>query len=230
MVTKYSNSYDISITAINSTSYQINFSPASVELLMGDIKVINVTLNDGTLKILTRQITNASLYVSLFLRAETLNSEVAKIAESEMVELFMDNQTNWQTSISIEGIFLGRTSANFSLCYKYKPLIEHSLLNSSNLQLSFERVPNSYNDSFYSCESIKLLAKIIVIRKEGLLDRLFVGGVAIIVILANVAMGCKVELPVVKEVLRRPFAPAVGFFCQFIIMPCVSTFVILYFT
>ncbi len=36
-------------------------------------------------------------------------------------------------------------------------------------------------------------------------------------------MGCKLDLEVVKEVLKKPVAPDIVFASQFIIMPLVST-------
>jgi hypothetical protein len=63
-----------------------------------------------------------------------------------------------------------------------------------------------------------------VIRKERIIDHVFLGLVTLMVIFANVGMGCKIELSVVKEVLMKPIAPAIGFFCQYLIMPLVSFF------
>ena len=71
--------------------------------------------------------------------------------------------------------------------------------------------------------------KICVVRKKSVLDTVFIVSVALLVICSNIGMGCKVDLQVIMEVLRRPFAPAVGFFCQFIVMPLVSIIIIIYF-
>jgi len=60
-----------------------------------------------------------------------------------------------------------------------------------------------------------------VIRKERFIDHLFLGLVSMMVIIANVGMGCKIDLAVVREVLTKPIAPAIGFSCQYIIMPLV---------
>jgi sodium/bile acid cotransporter 3/5 len=65
-----------------------------------------------------------------------------------------------------------------------------------------------------------------VIRPDRVVDRLFVGLVMTIVMLANIGMGCKVELEVVKEVLKRPIPPLIGFLCQYLIMPLVSMIVL----
>ncbi|XP_070178201.1 sodium/bile acid cotransporter 5-like [Littorina saxatilis] len=42
------------------------------------------------------------------------------------------------------------------------------------------------------------------------------------VILNTVGMGCKTEVSVVKEVLRKPIAPAIGFLCQYLLMPLIA--------
>jgi len=54
-----------------------------------------------------------------------------------------------------------------------------------------------------------------------MIDHLFIVIVILLVCGGNVGMGCKVDLTVVKEVLRRPIAPIIGFCCQYLIMPLV---------
>ena len=61
-----------------------------------------------------------------------------------------------------------------------------------------------------------------VVRKERFIDRLFVGLLLSVIISAHIGMGCKIDLAVVKEVLRKPIAPAIGFSCQYLIMPLVG--------
>ncbi|GBM36762.1 Solute carrier family 10 member 6 [Araneus ventricosus] len=61
-----------------------------------------------------------------------------------------------------------------------------------------------------------------VIRLDKLINKIFIAFVAIIVSLNNVNMGCALDLGTVKGVLKRPIGPAIGCFCQFVIMPLVS--------
>jgi len=61
-----------------------------------------------------------------------------------------------------------------------------------------------------------------VVRKQRFIDQLFRAVASIVLICANVGMGCKIDLAVVKEILRKPMAPAIGFCCQYLIMPLVS--------
>nr|KAG5693089.1 hypothetical protein BaRGS_014039 [Batillaria attramentaria] len=42
------------------------------------------------------------------------------------------------------------------------------------------------------------------------------------VIAVTVGMGCKMEISVVKAVLKKPVAPAIGFICQYLFMPLIA--------
>ena len=76
-----------------------------------------------------------------------------------------------------------------------------------------------------SIDNSTLLDKypVVVIRERGLIDVIFFLTLNILVACVNIGMGCAVDLKVVKTVLRRPVAPAIGFFSQFLVMPLVST-------
>ena len=80
-----------------------------------------------------------------------------------------------------------------------------------------------------SLDNTTLLDKypVVVVRERGLIDLIFFLTLNILVACINIGMGCAVDLKVVKEVLRRPVAPAIGFFSQFLIMPLVSAIFIL---
>ncbi|KAI0214454.1 P3 protein [Lamellibrachia satsuma] len=64
--------------------------------------------------------------------------------------------------------------------------------------------------------------KIAVIREPHVLYPFFLGLVFILVLCVNIGMGCALDLEVVKTVLRRPVAPAIGFFSQFLVMPILA--------
>jgi hypothetical protein len=63
---------------------------------------------------------------------------------------------------------------------------------------------------------------VVVFRKQGVLDMLFRVFIYIFLIFVTLAFGCKLDLNVVKENLRRPIAPAIGIVCQYVLMPMVS--------
>lgn len=52
--------------------------------------------------------------------------------------------------------------------------------------------------------------------------KIFVSLLIILITIANVLMGCELDLNVVWATVRRPVAPAIGFFTQFFLMPLVS--------
>ena len=64
---------------------------------------------------------------------------------------------------------------------------------------------------------------IIVKRKQTTISLIFTISVAVLVSLNYINMGCALETEVVKSVLRRPIAPALGFLSQYIVMPSVSS-------
>lgn len=64
--------------------------------------------------------------------------------------------------------------------------------------------------------------KVIVTRKNRAIDTAFTVSIIILVCLANIAMGCKTDISVVKSTLKRPIAPLTGLASQFILMPLIS--------
>ena len=62
---------------------------------------------------------------------------------------------------------------------------------------------------------------VVVIRKMRPVDRIFRIAVYCVQIFTLVGFGSKLDLKVVKECLRRPIAPAIGFCCQYLMMPLV---------
>ena len=64
--------------------------------------------------------------------------------------------------------------------------------------------------------------KVVVIRLRRLIDYIFRAIVYVFVIGTTIGMGCKTDLDVVKKVLKKPIAPLIGLFCQYVGMPLVS--------
>ncbi|KAL3185208.1 hypothetical protein MRX96_031082 [Rhipicephalus microplus] len=61
-----------------------------------------------------------------------------------------------------------------------------------------------------------------VVRKQSRLSLIFTVSVAVLVSLNYINMGCALDMEVVKDVLRRPIGPVVGFFSQYLAMPLVA--------
>ena len=61
-----------------------------------------------------------------------------------------------------------------------------------------------------------------VVRKKTIQSKLFSYSVAILVSLAYINMGCAMDLQVVKQTLRKPIGPLIGFACQYVAMPLIA--------
>ncbi|RCN37384.1 sodium bile acid symporter family protein [Ancylostoma caninum] len=59
-------------------------------------------------------------------------------------------------------------------------------------------------------------------RESEKLTHAFVASVVILITFANVLMGCELDMDAVFNTIKRPVAPAIGFFAQFVIMPVLS--------
>ena len=64
--------------------------------------------------------------------------------------------------------------------------------------------------------------KLTVIRESRAIDKAFTFSVVGLVCLMYVNMGAALDLTIVKENIRRPIGPVIGFMSQFVIMPLVS--------
>ncbi|KAI6191826.1 hypothetical protein M3Y97_00269900 [Aphelenchoides bicaudatus] len=58
--------------------------------------------------------------------------------------------------------------------------------------------------------------------ERELMEKIFVSCLIILLSIGNVMMGCELDLKVVWSTLRRPIAPAIGFFTQFVLMPTLA--------
>lgn len=61
-----------------------------------------------------------------------------------------------------------------------------------------------------------------VIRNPRILDHIFTGTIAVIVIVINIGFGCMIDLKVVKDILKKPIVPVLGLCCQYIINPLIA--------
>ncbi|XP_064618751.1 uncharacterized protein LOC135482553 [Lineus longissimus] len=133
----------------------------------------------------------------------------------ELPQLNVTDTTNFTASgnFTVRGIFLGYSELIFHICNRSKSLCNDSIF------------PNPYDEtgSYVGADSqwttLDVKYRLSVMRNRTVLDEVFVVTVSIAVFVSQIAVGCKTELEVIKEVLKKPIAPVIGFFCQFCIMP-----------
>ena len=71
-------------------------------------------------------------------------------------------------------------------------------------------------------KSKNAMLPISVVRKKTIQSKLFSYSVAILVSLAYINMGCAMDLKVVKDTLKKPIGPVIGFICQYVFMPLIA--------
>ncbi|KAF4533177.1 hypothetical protein B566_EDAN001719 [Ephemera danica] len=103
------------------------------------------------------------------------------------------NASHYSASFNVVGVFLGYTSIHL----QNSPSFNESLSKSPSLDVS-------------------------IIREPGILDRIFIICVATLVSLIYVNFGCALDWGVIKETIKRPISPAIGFMSQFGFMPLMS--------
>lgn len=71
-------------------------------------------------------------------------------------------------------------------------------------------------------ETSKGSHKMLVVRQLTVFSMGFGAVIGVLVALNNVNVGCQLDMHVVLSQIKRPVAPAIGMFCQFIFMPLIS--------
>ncbi|KHJ45044.1 bile acid transporter [Trichuris suis] len=86
----------------------------------------------------------------------------------------------------------------------------------------FVRFETICSDKNGNNKSHSFLYRMAVTRTEDTLGYVFIGVLSILLCIANFIMASEIKLEVVWSVIKRPVAPAIGFFCQFVLMPLIS--------
>lgn len=68
---------------------------------------------------------------------------------------------------------------------------------------------------------------VVVTRESGAIDKAFTYSVIVLVAIIYVNMGAALDIDIVKQTMKRPIGPAIGFFSQFVIMPLVIYYKVL---
>lgn len=93
---------------------------------------------------------------------------------------------------------------------------------------SFNITGNFLGETVISCKDLAsnatLEEKLDVkcLRKKRVIDQIFTASTATLVAIIYINFGCVVQWPELKNLIKKPVGPAIGFFGQFIIMPLLS--------
>ncbi|XP_059491092.1 ileal sodium/bile acid cotransporter-like [Neocloeon triangulifer] len=166
---------------------------------------MEVTFNPSSVKQL-KELSSAIITVwanesfsNFSIYANSTNPVVAQVS-TEPIEFLptSENFSKFKTNFSVYGNFLGYSKV-FLQAYPIG-------VNSSN--------GNPID------ESAEL--PVSVIRVKRLADQIFIITVPILVSLIYINFGCALNWTVVKNTLKRPIGPAIGFVSQFVFMPLIS--------
>jgi len=147
---------------------------------------------------------SSSEFQSVTLKVVSADPDIAAVSSGRVILCQCEPLATSNVShFVVRGQFLGRTVINVET------------LNVTQLAGTVDVLP-LINDSLPVVDY-----QVSVMREERFIDHLFLGLVSLMVICANVGMGCKIDLAIVKEVLTKPIAPVIGFSCQYLIMPLV---------
>lgn len=167
---------------------------------------------------------NRSFFMRVCGKAEETDIAEAHVSMTQTVEVIRE-QDEGHFNITVKGLFVGRThiflyfvftsSEDFSSCdIDVSGVIQADNMARLNLTGAYPEGPHK--------KAVGAKYSVAVVREERAIDVAFNVIVVLLVLVVNLGMGCKTELSVVKEVLRRPVGPITGLCSQFIIMPLVK--------
>ena len=211
--------------ATNTSELSLQFYPPRIEGLLEN-HVVRVHLNYTEVF--------ASGARTLLVRPVPVDGRIVDIIgdpeiELSTSELFLENGT--PPTFQVKGLFLGRTflKVRYRTVTTIVTAVSDSHTHSNSVAISDANATYATHSAAVpgSWRELPARYRVSVIRVDDAMNTVFLVMVAMLVICINIGMGCKVDTTIVKEVLRRPSSPVIGFLCQFLVMPLVSCTVIL---
>ncbi|XP_023019032.1 hepatic sodium/bile acid cotransporter isoform X2 [Leptinotarsa decemlineata] len=105
---------------------------------------------------------------------------------------------------------------------------EFIISSSHNLTGSFNITANFLGGSLVKCRGVKTKKvaegqlDVIVVRKKRIIDTIFTASVATLVSILYINFGCAIDWGELRNILKRPVGPSIGFFGHFFVMPMLS--------
>merc|ERR550534_3085163 len=150
---------------------------------------------------------------SPFLEVEVTNQDPGVAAIDPSTSKFLVSQSDfspnstWTTNLNGTGVLIGYAHVAVNLWGRVSNETQYKQLLGKS---EFSRIP--------------------VIRAKRAIDKIFVSIIILLVSIAFINMGCTLDMVVVKETLKRPVGPTIGFCCQYLFMPlCAFALAKIYF-
>lgn len=116
----------------------------------------------------------------------------------------------YQLNFTVTGHFLGKTA------------IETHLLGAGESFPDDDRYLYEIPEEEKAFHRNGLLDVWVIQDSKRLVNRLFLSALVVLIVIANVLMGCELDMKIVLETIRKPLAPVIGFGTQFIAMPLLA--------
>ncbi|KAL8559699.1 hypothetical protein ACOMHN_002232 [Nucella lapillus] len=150
--------------------------------------------------------------------------DLVSVQYGHSTQVYLTDESSGQLKFSIKGLFVGRTNMHVRFMFferrkprpcerEVKKIVQYDI----GSHINFTSMSDEWASVSYEGQT-----EIVVIRVHRPIDTAFNIVIVLLVIVVNLGVGCKSELSVIKETLRRPIAPLTGLCCQFIIMPLLS--------
>jgi len=208
--------------------WKLKFTPGSVDKLQEynasevQFECVDCTVPQGYPHHLTLALVSEDPGVASveYLEQKPEGEVVISLAESGF-----DKSSHWSLHFDLRAHFLGMTEIRAEIRATNKHNLTVPLLSTKptgkGLGYHFHSLADEAEGEGkmrFSGDSLSVS----VIRKKTVQSRIFTFLVAVIFPLVYINMGCAMDLGVVKETLRRPIGPLIGFLCQFLLMPLIA--------
>ncbi|KAL3859377.1 hypothetical protein ACJMK2_009606 [Sinanodonta woodiana] len=128
---------------------------------------------------------------------------------------------------TFRGNLLGVAEAEFNL-YRIEPIDKNenqspgiTQMNSNTSNDDDARDTSDYDDYIEEIVGVDTIL-VTVVRPIRVIDFIFRVVVYVFMVCITISFGCGLNIPVVKEALKKPVAPGIGLGCQYIIMPALG--------
>lgn len=145
-----------------------------------------------------------------FVSVTSEDPSILEIVNSSYPECIQSKDETKNFTFLVKGVFLGYTKVTVHLTAAPK-----DCKSSADMKRYIE-------ESSSNSRSFDLTVS--VVRPHSILVDIVTGVMAALVAFNYINMGVQLDLHCIGKVLKKPIGPAIGFVCQFLFMPVVSTF------
>ncbi|VDO34264.1 unnamed protein product [Brugia timori] len=193
---------------------RIRFDPPYIhDLMAGTNKTVKVTVDLDTNR---QEFAKLPPKKSFAVFLKSIDEDIATAAkERKQFKLGeysskRNNSETYEVNITLTGHFLGKTALKVRLLSMDETMDDDRFL---------YEISESGNDFG---QQDNMLDVWVIQDNKRLENRLFLSALVILIIIANILMGCELDGRVMLEVIKEPVAPMIGFCTQFIAMPLLA--------